>query len=63
MRFRSALLCGVVLCGSMLTDTAFAQADAAADEGTAIIVTGSRIRRDPLDQDKPIVTVDSEAIA
>ena len=28
-----------------------------------IVVTGSRIRRNPLDQDKPIVTVDEAAIA
>ncbi|MDI1296105.1 MAG: TonB-dependent receptor plug domain-containing protein, partial [bacterium] len=34
-----------------------------ADDGAAIIVTGSRIRRDPLDQDKPIVTIDQESIA
>ena len=38
---------------------------AAADEtgSSPIIVTGSRIRRDPLDQSSPIVTLDSEAIA
>src|SRR5262245_12189710 len=28
----------------------------------AIVVTGSRIRRDPLDQDQPIVFVDRDAI-
>jgi iron complex outermembrane receptor protein len=33
------------------------------DEGEAIVVTGSRIRRDPLAQDAPIVFVDSEDIA
>jgi len=43
---------------------AFAQSSAPeASAGDAIIVTGSRIRRDPLDQDKPVVTVDQEAIA
>ena len=43
---------------------AFAQSSAPeASAGYAIIVTGSRIRRDPLDQDKPVVTVDQEAIA
>ncbi|MBT2189172.1 TonB-dependent receptor domain-containing protein [Sphingobium nicotianae] len=34
-----------------------------AEEGTMIIVTGSRIRRDPVDADQPVVTVDSQAIA
>jgi len=33
---------------------------AAADD---IVVTGSRIRRSPLDQDKPVITVDEAAIA
>ena len=32
-------------------------------EGTEIVVTGSRIRRDPLSQDAPIVFVDEEDIA
>jgi iron complex outermembrane receptor protein len=31
---------------------------AARDEGEAIVVTGSRIRRDPLDQDQPVVFLD-----
>ncbi len=33
-----------------------------AQPGEAIIVTGSRIRRDPLNQDSPVVVVDKEAI-
>lgn len=33
------------------------------NSGQEIIVTGSRIRRNPLDQPSPVVTVDSEAIA
>ncbi|MFT6570810.1 MAG: iron complex outermembrane receptor protein, partial [Sphingomonas echinoides] len=36
-------------------------ATAASDQD--IVVTGSRIRRSPLDQDKPVVTVDQAAIA
>ena len=34
-----------------------------ADATGDIVVTGSRIRRNPLDQDKPVVTVDDAAIA
>ncbi len=46
-----------------------AQADPASDAGAAtapaeeIIVTGSRIRRDPLDQASPVITLDNTAIA
>ncbi|HEV2865617.1 MAG TPA: TonB-dependent receptor, partial [Allosphingosinicella sp.] len=32
------------------------------EEGGAIVVTGSRIRRDPLDQDQPVVFVDRQDI-
>lgn len=35
----------------------------AAGPGEEIVVTGSRIRRNPLDQDKPVVSVDEAAIA
>jgi len=41
-------------------DAAAQPAAAAADE---IVVTGSRIRRDPLAQDSPVITVDQDAIA
>jgi iron complex outermembrane recepter protein len=34
-----------------------------AGQGEDIVVTGSRIRRNPLDQDKPVVTVDEASIA
>ena len=34
-----------------------------AEEGTPIVVTGSRIRRDPLSQDAPITFVDQDDIA
>jgi len=37
-------------------------ADAAAN-GQEIIVTGSRIRRDPLNQDSPVITLDQSALA
>lgn len=33
------------------------------EAGSEIIVTGSRIRRDPLDQDSPVVTLDQTALA
>ncbi|WP_244501593.1 TonB-dependent receptor domain-containing protein [Sphingomonas gellani] len=42
------------------TPTAPAATEAPADD---IVVTGSRIRRDPLDQPSPVVTVDESAIA
>lgn len=34
-----------------------------ADAGEPIVVTGSRIRRDPLDQDAPVTFIDEDAIA
>jgi iron complex outermembrane receptor protein len=40
--------------------TAAAQAD---QNGDAIVITGSRIRRDPLSQDQPVTFVDQEDIA
>lgn len=36
---------------------------AAGEPGEDIVITGSRIRRDPLDQASPVVTVDEQAIA
>jgi len=33
------------------------------NDSTEIVVTGSRIRRDPTDQDKPVITVDETSIA
>ena len=45
-------------------DVAEAQASPAAEQDpTEVVVTGSRIRRDPLSQDAPIVFVDQEDIA
>ena len=38
-------------------------AETAAETGNDIVVTGSRIRRDPLDNPSPVVTVDEAAIA
>lgn len=69
MTARSVLRCATMITAfSMLYPSiSHAQAEGASTgEGSdmdAIIVTGSRIRRDPLDQDKPVVTVDQEAIA
>lgn len=39
------------------------EASAGPDPAADVVVTGSRIRRNPLDQDKPVVTVDEAAIA
>lgn len=60
MRLKTALHCGVMLSTVAWTAPALAQSS---DDGAAIIVTGSRIRQNPLEQDKPIVTVDQQAIA
>jgi iron complex outermembrane receptor protein len=38
-------------------------ATAAASDAADVVVTGSRIRRDPLDQPSPVVTLDDSAIA
>lgn len=38
-------------------------AAAAVDEGDLIVVTGSRIRRNPLDQDSPVIVLDQSALA
>ncbi|WP_225205222.1 TonB-dependent receptor plug domain-containing protein [Novosphingobium huizhouense] len=67
-KFGSIWLAGVALAAVATGGAAPALAQgapegASADEGAAIIVTGSRIRRDPLDQAAPVVTLDSEAIA
>jgi iron complex outermembrane receptor protein len=60
---RAALLsCCILFDGSIAAaQTSTPPVDAA--EGDMIVVTGSRIRRDPLDQDKPVAIVDAEAIA
>ncbi len=65
MRLKNVLQCGVVLSAFAWTAPSLAQSTEpqADDPGAAIIVTGSRIRQNPLDQDKPIVTVDQESIA
>lgn len=64
MRYKSALRCSVMLSVAAWTMPAMAQSvEPQAEDGAAIIVTGSRIRQNPLDQDKPIVTVDQQAIA
>ncbi len=53
-----------VIAASAVSTPAFAQtAPAGASEAADIVVTGSRIRRDPLDQASPVVTLDSETIA
>lgn len=64
MRLKNVLKTGVLLSAFLYNAPSFAQSAAPqADDAGAIIVTGSRIRQNPLDQDKPIVTVDQEAIA
>lgn len=51
----------------LLANVTPAQAQTApADEGASeaeIVVTGSRIRRDPLNQDSPVITLDQDALA
>ena len=64
---RSGAALGALLFGTLASQGAVAQtttpaATAAADEGT-IIVTGSRIRRDPLNKDSPVVVIDQESFA
>ena len=55
----SALLLGT---GAAQAQTAPPPATAAESENQDIIVTGSRIRRDPLNQDSPVTTLDRAAI-
>ena len=75
MRLKYTLYCGAMLAamsvaggGSASAQSVAVGPEAAADapangEGDMIIVTGSRIRRDPLDQPSPVVVVDSTSIA
>lgn len=60
-------LAALALAMGMAATPAFAQEGAApaaaAGSPDDIVVTGSRIRRSPLDQDKPVVTVGQEEIA
>jgi iron complex outermembrane receptor protein len=63
MRLKSALLCSAITLAGFASVPAYAQTEPAADGGADIIITGSRIRRDPTDQDKPVLTVDQASIA
>ena len=45
------------------TASAGAVANEAGPEADTIVVTGSRIRRDPLDQEAPVITLDQSSIA
>lgn len=64
MRFKTALYCGAMLSVMSWTVPALAQSEPQApDDGAAIIVTGSRIRQDPLNQASPVITVDQAALA
>ena len=59
-----ALIAGLSAMPAFAQDTAGATPTAAAsDASDEIVVTGSRIRRSPLDSDKPVVTVDEAAMA
>ena len=67
---RSAILAGVAaLALAFPAHAQVAPAEASpnvaddAPAGTDIVVTGSRIRRDPLDQPSPVIAVDEQAIA
>jgi iron complex outermembrane receptor protein len=63
MRIKTALQCSVMLVAVASTLPAFAQSAPQSDEGASIIVTGSRIRQNPLEQDSPVITVDQQALA
>ncbi len=63
MRIKTALRCSAMLLAASATIPAYAQSTPDSDDGAAIIVTGSRIRQNPLDQDSPVVTVDQQALA
>ncbi len=71
MTFRSMLYCGVTVSAMLAGGAALGQATSppaalaasASDNADAIIVTGSRIRRDPLNQDSPVVVLDQESLA
>ncbi len=70
MTIKVAIRCGVamgaVLAGTLPIAPAMAQSTAPVAVATAeeqIIVTGSRIRRDPLNQDSPVVVLDQESVA
>ena len=54
---RAILLGGLSV--AAMTTAAFAQDEATEDE---IVVTGSRIRQNPLDASRPVLNVDSESI-
>lgn len=65
---RKTFLMGSTTVSALILTPSFAFAQAAVpkampDDSTAIIVTGSRIRRDPLDESTPVVIVDQAAIA
>ncbi|MEQ1547368.1 MAG: TonB-dependent receptor [Chakrabartia sp.] len=66
MTKKSIYLVGTIFSTILLSNPSMAQAQAAAEateSSDAIIVTGSRIRRDPLSEDSPIVLVDQAALA
>ncbi len=60
---RARLGCAAIAIAAATATPAFAQPGAQPDAGASqgennVVVTGSRIRRDPLDQDQPVVFVD-----
>ena len=67
----SAALLALVIGSAATAQSTLPPADAAQSPATAsepstggeIVVTGSRIRRDPLNQDSPVVTLDQDALA
>ncbi|MDO7840959.1 TonB-dependent receptor domain-containing protein [Sphingomonas immobilis] len=68
MTYKSALRCGVVA-SALMFGAGAAQAQSLPADGPAaapsgdIVVTGSRIRRDPLNDESPVVTLDQSTIA
>lgn len=65
---KTLLRCSTVLPALAFATAAMAQDTSAAapqaeEGGEAIIVTGSRIRQNPLEQDSPVITIDQTALA
>ena len=61
---RATLVCGTAIAGLLLPTGVAAQERAASEpESEAIVVTGSRIKKDGFDSAVPLTVVDSELIA
>lgn len=72
MKLRTSFRCSVTVAALMLIDMGIAQAQAAppsqdtapaTGEPQDVVVTGSRIRQDPLSQSSPVITLDQSALS